>query len=125
MRFSLWPLIFAAGVSALTGMGCGGGKADQKAAAPPPPMVQVVQVQPTDTPIFAEYSAQTFARDLVDVRGRVDGFIQQRLFTVGADVAAGQVLYELDKRPYEAEVAKAKGEVAQSEANLEFARNQV
>jgi membrane fusion protein (multidrug efflux system) len=121
MKFSLvlWSLC-AAGLA-----GCGA-KADQKkAAAPPPPLVQVVQVEPTDTPIFAEYSAQTFARDLVDVRGRVDGFIQKRLFNVGADVSEGQVLYVLDLRPYEADVAKAKGEVAQAEANLEFARNQV
>src|SRR5215472_71619 len=104
-----FPLVLS-GICAVGLVSCGA-KADQKkASAPPPPTVQVVQVEPTDTPIFAEYSAQTFARDLVDVQGRVDGFIQKRLFTVGADVAEGQVLYELDKRPYEADVAKAKGE---------------
>jgi len=100
-------------------------KADKSAAAPPPTLVSVLQVTPTDAPIYAEYSAQTFARDLVEVRGRVDGFIQKRLFTVGSDVKEGQILYELDKRPYEAEVAKARGDLAQSMANLEFAKNQV
>jgi membrane fusion protein (multidrug efflux system) len=59
------------------------------------------------------------------VRGRVDGYIEKRLFQVGADVRAGQDLYVLDLRPYQAEMARAQGEVAQSEANLEFAKRQV
>jgi membrane fusion protein, multidrug efflux system len=104
--------------------GCGGAKAD-KPPAPPPALVSVVEVQPADVPIYSEYSAQTFARDLVEVRGRVDGFIQKRLFDVGADVKAGQVLYQLDLRPYQADAAKARGDVQQAEANVQFARNQV
>lgn len=103
---------------------CGGGaKADKSPA--PPPVVSVIDVKPADVPIYSEYSAQTFARDLVEVRGRVDGFIQKRLFEVGSDVQAGQVLYELDLRPYQADVAKASGDVQQAQANLQFARNQV
>lgn len=103
---------------------CGGAKAD-KPAGPPPALVSVVEVEPVDVPIYSEYSAQTFARDLVEVRGRVDGFIQKRLFEVGSDVQAGQVLYELDSRPYQADVAKTKGDVQRTEADLAFARNQV
>ena len=99
-------------------------KAQSQMAFPPPP-VSVVEVQAQDVPIYREYAAQTFARDMVEVRGRVDGYIEKRLFQVGADVRAGQVLYELDTRPYAAEVDKAKGDVAQSEANLEFAKKQV
>ncbi len=95
-------------------------KAASTAAAPamPPAQVAVLEVQPHNVPIYSEYSAQTFARDMVEVRGRVDGYIQKRLFEVGSDVQAGQVLYELDLRPYQADVQKAKGDVAQSEANL-------
>jgi membrane fusion protein (multidrug efflux system) len=104
--------------------GCGGAKAD-KPAGPPPALVSVMEIQPVDVPIYSEYSAQTFARDLVEVRGRVDGFIQKRLFEVGSDVRAGQVLYELDLRPYQADVAKTKGDVQQTEANVSFAKNQV
>jgi len=97
----------------------------QSGMAFPPPSVSVVEVQAQDVPIYGEYAAQTFARDMVEVRGRVDGFIEKRLFQVGADVRAGQTLYTLDLRPYAAEVDKAKGDLAQSEANLEFARKQV
>jgi membrane fusion protein, multidrug efflux system len=99
-------------------------KAQNRMAFPPPP-VSVLVVHAQDVPIYGEYAAQTFARDMVEVRGRVDGYIEKRLFQVGADVAAGQTLYVLDRRPYAADVDKAKGDVAQSEANLEFARKQV
>lgn len=92
---------------------------------PPPPTVAVIDTRAQDVPIYAEYAAQTFARDMVEVRGRVDGYVDQRLFQVGSNVKAGDVLYILDTRPYEAEVAKAKADVAQSDATLDFARRQV
>jgi len=113
-------LLAAAAIEAACG---GGAKADKP--GPPPPLVSVIQVQPSDVPIYSEYQAQTFARDLVEVRGRVDGFIQKRLFEVGSDVQAGQVLYELDLRPYQADVAKATGDVQLAQANLQFAKTQV
>jgi membrane fusion protein (multidrug efflux system) len=62
---------------------------------------------------------------MVEIRGRVDGYVEKRLFEIGADVKPGQPLYILDVRPYQAEVQKARGDVAESEANLEFARRQV
>lgn len=99
-------------------------KAQGHMAFPPPP-VSVLEVHVQDVPIYGEYAAQTFARDMVEVRGRVDGYIEKRLFQVGADVAPGQTLYFLDRRPYAADVEKAKADVAQSEANLEFAKKQV
>src|SRR5271157_1278123 len=111
-------------VAATVETACGGGaKADKPEA--PPPVVSVIDVQPAEVPVYSEYSAQTFARDLVEIRGRVDGFVQKRLFEVGSDVQAGQVLYELDLRPYQADVAKASGDVQQAQANLQFAREQV
>lgn len=99
-------------------------KAQNRMAFPPPP-VSVLEVQAQDVPIYGEYAAQTFARDIVEVRGRVDGYIEKKLFQVGSDVHAGQLLYVLDLRPYAADVDKAKADVAQSEANLEFAKKQV
>ncbi|MFN0101321.1 MAG: efflux RND transporter periplasmic adaptor subunit [Bryobacteraceae bacterium] len=91
----------------------------------PPAAVSVVTVAAQDVPIFHDYAAQTFARDMVDVRGRVDGYVEKRLFQVGSDVAAGQPLYILDQRPYIAEVDKAKGQLGQSQASQEFAKGQV
>ena len=62
--------------------------------------------------------ARTYARDMVEVRGRVDGYVEQRTFDIGSDVKAGQVLYVLDRRPYQAEVDRARGAQAQAQADL-------
>jgi membrane fusion protein (multidrug efflux system) len=124
VRVKLTCIAILAAASAIS---CGqdGAKAGKAGLGFPPSVVSVIEVQPEDVPIFNEYTAQTFARDMVEVRGRVDGYIESRRFQVGSDVAAGQVLYVLDLRPYQADVAKARGDLAQSEANLEFANKQV
>jgi membrane fusion protein (multidrug efflux system) len=88
-------------------------------------MVVVTQVETSDVPVLSDYPAQTYARNTVEVRGRVDGYIDKWLFRPGQEVHAGDVLYVLDLRPYEASVEQAKGNLAQSEADLEFARKQV
>jgi membrane fusion protein (multidrug efflux system) len=115
--------LFAIGSAALL-TGCK--SKEVKAAGPPPaPLVTVATVQPRDVPIYADFAAQTYARDTVEVRGRVSGYIDKWLFKPGAQVTAGQVLYVLDRRPYEASVTQAKGNLLQSQADLEFARQQV
>jgi len=90
-----------------------------------PPLVTVMEVHPRDMPIFADFAAQTYARNMVDVRCRVSGYVDKWLFQPGAEVEAGQVLYVLDLRPFQAAVMQARGNLQQSEADLEFARKQV
>jgi membrane fusion protein (multidrug efflux system) len=116
---------FPLSLAVLSFGGCGTGTAHTNAGVRPAAPVSVVEIEPRTVPIYAEYAAQTFARDAVEIRGQVDGYIRKRLFKTGDDVKAGDVLYVLDLRPYEADVAKAKGDVAQSEANAEFAQRQV
>ena len=118
-----------ASLAAIAGImlaGCNSSAQSRSAAGqPPPPLVLVTEVAAADVPIFSEYPAQTYARNSVEVRGRVDGYIDKWLFRPGQQVHSGDVLYVLDQRPYEAAVAQAKGNLAQSEADLEFARKQV
>ena len=104
--------------------GCNSAAQSQRPQAPPP-MVVVKQVEAADVPVTSEYPAQTYARNTVEVRGRVDGYIDKWLFHPGQEVHAGDCLYVLDLRPYQAAVEQAKGNLAQSEADLEFARKQV
>ena len=118
-------LFIIAAVSCLAITGCNSAAQSQRAPQPPPPEVTVKQVDAADVPVMSEYPAQTYARNAVEVRGRVDGYIDKWLFRPGQEVHAGDVLYVLDLRPYEAAVAQAKGNLAQSEADLEFARKQV
>src|SRR5436853_467294 len=105
-------------------LGCGA-KGSQTAAAPPPPNVEVTETTLADADIYSNYPAQTYARDMVDVRGRVEGYIEKWLFRPGQEVTAGQPLYILDLRPFQAQVQQAQGNVKQSEADLDFARRQV
>ena len=84
-----------------------------------------MEVAAADVPIFSEFAAQTYARDMVEVRGHVEGYIEKWNFRPGAEVTAGQTLYVLDLRPYDAAVQQAKGNLHQSEADQEFARKQV
>jgi len=111
-------------VSTLILQGCfASGEKTGPAAAPP--LVTVMEVHPRDMPIFADFAAQTYARNMVDVRCRVSGYVDKWLFQPGAEVEAGQVLYVLDLRPFQAAVMQARGNLQQSEADLEFARKQV
>jgi len=105
--------------------GCESAAQNRTGAQPPPSTVLVAQVSAADVPIYSEYPAQTYARNSVEVRGRVDGYIDKWLFKPGQEVRAGDVLYVLDLRPYQAAVEQAKGNLAQSEADLEFAQKQV
>jgi membrane fusion protein, multidrug efflux system len=107
----------------LSGCGTSQGHSQPKEAAKPP--VLIIEVKPADIPIYSEFTAQTYARDMVEVRGRVEGYIERWLYKPGAEVHAGQELYVLDLRLYEASVQQARGALSQSEADLEFAQNQV
>src|SRR5580692_12919399 len=121
---SSFVLFLVAGAFAVT-CGCNSAAQNKSSTQAPPPMVVVTQVQAADVPVMSEYPAQTYARNTVEVRGRVDGYIDKWLFHPGQEVHAGDVLYVLDLRPYEAAVEQAKGNLTQSEADLEFARKQV
>ena len=122
--WTLSVVAFSLACAALTGCNSSA-QSRNPAGQPPPPLVLVKEVSAADVPIFSEYPAQTYARNSVEVRGRVDGYIDKWLFRPGQQVHSGDVLYVLDQRPYEAAVAQAKGNLAQSEADLEFARKQV
>ncbi|HTB19723.1 MAG TPA: biotin/lipoyl-binding protein, partial [Bryobacteraceae bacterium] len=122
--YSKFVLILVIGSAAFTSA-CDSSAQNRRPAEAPAPEVVVTQVEAGDVPVISEYPAQTYARNTVEVRGRVDGYIDKWLFHPGQEVRAGDVLYVLDLRPYEAAVEQAKGNVAQSEADLEFARKQV
>src|ERR1700686_5335120 len=107
--FLVIPVLVAMGSS-----GCGTQAQSPPAALPPPPVL-VIEAKVADVPIYSEYPAQTYARDTVDVRGRVDGYIEKWLFRPGQEVHAGDPLYILDTRPYQAALEQAKGNLAQSE----------
>src|SRR4051794_33485325 len=106
-------------------VGCGSKGPENVAAQAPPPTVEVAEIQPRPADIYVEYPAQTYARNMVDVRGRVEGYIEKWLFRPGQEVTAGQPLYVLDLRPFQAQLQQAQGSLHQTQADLDFARRQV
>jgi membrane fusion protein (multidrug efflux system) len=92
----------------------------------PPPQQQVVDVtamtiEPRDAPVVYEFVGQTQSSREVEIRARVDGFLEKRVYTEGALVKAGQTLFVMDRRPFEAALQQARGELAQQQAKLEVA----
>lgn len=91
----------------------------------PPVTVSVIEVSPKALPLYTEYTGTTDALETVEIRARVDGFIEQKLFHGGQVIKAGERLYLLDQRTFSAEVQKAKAAVAKAEADLQYAREGV
>lgn len=85
---------------------------------PPPAEVGVVTVTPSDVGLVTELPGRLEASRVAQVRARVAGILQKRLFTEGSDVKAGQALFAVDAAPYEAALASAQASVARAEANL-------
>lgn len=81
-----------------------------------PPPVTVAEVQETDASVTYEYAARVSAYREVQVRARVGGILLKRNFTEGAQVKAGEVLFEIDPAPYEAELARTKAQLQQAQA---------
>src|SRR5262245_2413270 len=117
-RASWTSLGAAAAVGAVVLLAGGRSRAATKTVAATPPEVSVMHLAGEDVSTYREYPARTYARDLVEVRGRVDGYIDRRSFEIGSDVRAGQVLFVLDVRPCEAEVERARGALAQATADI-------
>jgi membrane fusion protein, multidrug efflux system len=114
-------------MTALVVSNCGGeSKAEkEKAPAGPPVPVVVTPVIQKTVPIFSEFTAQADAKDTVELRARVEAFLEGVHFEEGRPVKKGQLLFTLDKRKYEAEVQSAKAQLAKAQADLEFAKEQV
>jgi membrane fusion protein, multidrug efflux system len=116
----------ALAVAILPAGGCGRASGPQ---APPAPEVGVVVVQPQRAMISTQLPGRTVAYRIAQVRPRVSGIIKARLYTEGAEVKAGQALYQLDPAPYQAAYDSAQAAVSKAAANslavkLKFARVQ-
>ena len=95
-----------------------GDKAKQAAAAAPVPTVVVMDVVQKTVPIYAEYVGQTDARETVEIRARVQAFLEAQHFIEGTVVKKDQLLFTLDRREYEAKLQQAKAELEGAMARL-------
>jgi len=92
---------------------------------PPPPDVKVAEVFTRDVPIYIEAIGQTRGNTEIEIRARVEGFLETVNFEEGTFVSRGKLLYTIDPRPFEAAVAQTKANLAQAEAELARAHQDV
>jgi membrane fusion protein (multidrug efflux system) len=99
---------------------CGCSKKDDKSQAPPsrPVEVGVVTIQPQVVTLKKELPGRTSALRVAEVRARVNGIVQKRLFEEGSDVKANQALFKIDPAPYSAALDSAQAQVARAEATV-------
>src|SRR5437588_5974865 len=95
--------------------GCGGSKA---APAPPLPVVEVATVVQQDTPIYSEWIAILDGYVNAQIQPHVTGYIIKQNYKEGSVVRKGQLLFEIDPRPFKAALDQAKAQQAQAEAQL-------
>jgi membrane fusion protein (multidrug efflux system) len=118
----VWPGLLAA-LLAATLAGCG----DRSGAAPvaPLPVVKVEPVIERDVPISVEYVGTLVGYVNAQIRARVAGHLMSQDYTEGSLVKAGDVLFQVDPRPFQAALAQAEAQVLQAESQLSQAKAQV
>ncbi len=122
LPFRFGVTLFACLIGSLPLMGC---KDENTAAGPsaaPAVEVAVDVVTPQKVLYTTELAGRTSAFQIAEVRPQVSGIIQKRLFTEGADVKAGDTLYQIDPATYKADLDSAKANLARAEANVAPAR---
>src|SRR5262245_39122228 len=110
-RFSVpcLPLVLALG---LAPAGCQGDRGAQ--GSQDPTLVSVSQPLEREVTDFGYFNAKVQAGESVEIRAQVSGYLAKVLFDPGADVKKGEVLFEIDRRTFEAELKVAEGEVTRT-----------
>jgi membrane fusion protein (multidrug efflux system) len=86
------------------------------------PEVTVMDIVQRDVPVSFEYVAQTQSSRQVNIQARVSGFLDKRVYTEGSIVKAGQVLFLMDKKPFQAQVSGSAAALTRHKAAMETAR---
>jgi len=97
----------------------------EETAAPPPPDVKVAEVLQRTVPIYVENVGETVGASDIEIRARVEGFLQTVNFQEGSFVKKGDLLYTIDPQPLRASLAQAQGRVAEAQAQLSKAQQDV
>jgi membrane fusion protein, multidrug efflux system len=88
----------------------------KKKSAPPPPEVQVITLAPTNVPIFEEWIGTLDGFVNAQIRAQVTGYLLAQDYVEGGEVKKGDLLFEIDPRPFQAALDQAKAKLAQDKA---------
>jgi membrane fusion protein (multidrug efflux system) len=116
-------LLLAIGAMLLTATACG--NANRVVAAPKPLEVLVTDVQQKDVPLYREWIGTVDGLVNAEIKAQVSGYLIKQEYTEGSFVRQGQLLFQIDPRPFQADLDQALGRLAQSQGQLEQARAQL
>lgn len=103
---------------ALAWIGMTGCSGKPKVTAPPPPVVEVTTVTQSDVPIYHEWLGSLDGLVNAQIRAQVTGYLTTQNYREGDPIKKGDMLFEIDPRPFQATLDQAKGVLAQAEARL-------
>jgi RND family efflux transporter MFP subunit len=108
---------FRTGIFIVAGLGLGACKKPE-IATPPPPVVEVVDIVTSEVRLSSTLIGQLDSPQNVEIRARVEGFVDQAPFKEGSEVKQGDVLFELDQKPFLEKLAAANGALGEAKAAL-------
>ncbi|WP_163340335.1 efflux RND transporter periplasmic adaptor subunit [Desulfopila sp. IMCC35008] len=85
--------------------------------------VTVMKVVPQDSPVVFTFNGMVRSTHKVEIRARVEGFLEKRLYREGTMVEPGETLFQLDRKPFESALQQAQGELGLRQAQLEYAQS--
>ena len=97
---------------------CSVGCKKKAPAAAPPPLVEFVEVKPQDVPIYHDWIGVLDGLVNAHIRAQVSGYLQTQNYKEGDPIKKGDLLFEIDPRPFKAVLDHAKGQLAQAQARL-------
>src|SRR5262245_31800670 len=105
----------------------GGSKSKERApaAAPPPANVEVAQVALQNVPIYSEWIGTLDGMVNAEIRAQVTGYLLRQNYKEGSFIRKGQLLFEIDPRPFQAALDQARGDLAKAQAQLAQANSQL
>lgn len=107
---------------ALTAFGCKKQDPGGAQSAEQPVNVTVSTVKTQDVPVVFEFIAQVESSRQVNIQARVSGFLEKRVYTEGTIVQEGEILFQMDQKPFKAQLAQAEAALARQQAAYEVAR---
>jgi len=120
VKYATIPVVLCVGVIA-AGVMAGCGKTEGPAASSSLPVVPVSQPVEREVTDYVDFTGRTDAVNSFGVRARVTGYLVKNPFREGAEVKKGDLLFEIDPRPYKAQLDQAQAQVALNEASLKLA----
>ena len=105
-------------LAAILGVAVSRSAAKPSTQTPSSPVVEVAPVEQRDVPIYGEWIGTLTGQVNADVKGQVTGYLLTRNYMEGSFVRKGQILFEIDPRPFQAALDQARGQLAQAQAQL-------